>query len=140
MQLERSDAVLDLSDPNIVLGPRKRRPTERVLENGDPLACKRVRKAYASSVSNAGVDKEDHTSSLIPPPTHPTSATCTTPAPRQAANHADSNDDSTSNGPQAIMVEESDDDGDEGSNEGEATDEDDDAELGACSVNLIYFW
>jgi hypothetical protein len=38
------------------------------------------------------------------------------------------------------MVEESDDDGDEGSNEGEATDEDDDAELGACSVNLIYFW
>jgi hypothetical protein len=28
-------------DPHIVDGPRKRRPTERVLENGDPLSHKR---------------------------------------------------------------------------------------------------
>ena len=42
MPLKRSDAILDLSDPNIVLGPCKRHPTERLLENGDPLVCKKA--------------------------------------------------------------------------------------------------
>ena len=141
MPLERSDAILDLSDPNTVLGPRKRRPTERILENGDPLACKRVRKAQASTamtISNACADEQDHTLSLMSPPTHLTSATCTTPTPRQATNHTNSNNDSTSDGPQAIVVEDS--DGSEGSDEGEVTDEDDDAELGMCSIGLFYFW
>jgi hypothetical protein len=76
MPLERSDAALDLSDPNVILGPRKRRPTERVLENGDPLACKRARHAKESTavtVSNARTDKEVRTVrtlTAIPPPTH----------------------------------------------------------------------
>ena len=42
MPLERTDAILDLSDPSIVIGPRKRHPTERLLENGDPLVYKRA--------------------------------------------------------------------------------------------------
>lgn len=36
------------TDPNLAEGPRKRRPTERVIENGDPLVRKRARVATAS--------------------------------------------------------------------------------------------
>jgi len=61
------------------------------------------------------------------PLTHPL---CTTPN-RQAIDHTESSDDGTSDGAQAIVVEDSDDmNNDWGSDEGETTDEDDDAELG----------
>ena len=141
MPLERSDAIPNLSDPNIVLGPRKRRPTERLLENGDPLVCKKARR---------NSNKEKHTLPSMPPPTHPmhtvpnprwatlssesmlplTHPLCTTPN-RQAIDHTESSDDGTSDGAQAIVVEDSDDmNNDWGSDEGETTDEDDDAELG----------
>jgi len=137
MPLERSDAVLDLSDPNIILGPCKCRPTERVLENRDPLACKRVRKAQgpiAVMVSNARADKEDRILSLMLRPTH---LPHTAPNPKQATNDAERGNDRTSNGPQAIVVEDS--ASDERSDEGEATEEDDDTELGMCSITLLYF-
>src|SRR5260221_1425816 len=130
MPLERSNAILDLSDPNTVLGPRKRRPTERVLENGDPLACKRVRTAEGSIAA----DKEDRTLSLTLLPTH---LPHTAPNPKQATNDAEGGDDRTSDGPQAIVVEDS--ASDEGSDEGEVTEDDDDAELGMCSITLLYF-
>jgi len=77
MLLERLDALLDLSDPNIVLGPHKCRATEHLLENGNPLAYKK-----SKAVSSASADKDNHTSllSLMPPLTYPTP---TVPDPRQ---------------------------------------------------------
>ena len=75
MPLERSGAILDLSDFDIVLGPHKRRPTERLLENVDPLASKKIQKDNAFSgdigatVSNASADKGKHTLSPMLPPT-----------------------------------------------------------------------
>ena len=39
------------TDPDIVQGPRKRRPTERVIENGDPLARKKVRTTSGTTVN-----------------------------------------------------------------------------------------
>ena len=113
MPLQRSDAIADLSDPNIILGPRKRRPTEHLLENGDPLAHKKAR----------------NDSNSMPPPTHLTHAM---PNPGQTTNHAESNhsDDGTSDEGQAIVVEDSDEEKSDGETvEGETT-EDDDAELG----------
>ena len=143
MPLDQSDAHLDLSDPNIVLGPCKRRPTKHLLENGDLLSQKKVRKVSAAVVvSNALADTENHTSSsLVPPPvpltlivapsacptpvSHPTLATqprkmCTTDSAKSS-----NDDDGTSNGAQVIVVE----DDDEGGDEREETDEDDDAKL-----------
>jgi len=139
MPLDRADAILDLSDPNVVLGPRKRRLTERVLENGDPLAHKKARKVSAAVTvsSNAPSHMESPTSSSMLPPTRltitaPQSIRPTRPAlaARPSSMHAaESGDGGTSDGAQAIVVEDSDDSG-EGSDEKEATDEDDDAELG----------
>jgi len=119
MLLKRSDAIADLSDPNIVIGPRKCCPTKRVLENGDPLIHKKAR---------------NKSNSMLPPPTCPTHAM---PNPGQTTNHAESSDcgdNTTLDEGWAIMVEDTDDaDEDESDGEtveGETTDEDDDAELG----------
>jgi hypothetical protein len=120
MPLERSDAILDLSDPNLVLGPRKRRPTERLLENGDPLACKKGR--IHVSATNVSADKENLTSSSPPIDTTPPSSQST-----DLTDSTESGDDDTSNGDQAIVVDDS---NEEGSSEGEVTKEDDEAELG----------
>jgi hypothetical protein len=125
MPLKRSDAILDLSDPNIILEPHKHHPTECLLKNGDPLFCKKAR--YSSN-------KENHT---MP----------TMLDPGQATDHADSSNGATSDRAQVIVVEDSDEAksgkrSDEGEttgtdeDEGETTDEDDDAELGMCSINL----
>ena len=119
MPLERSDAIADFSDPNIVIGPRKRRPTERVLENGDPLVRKKAR---------------NNSMLMTSPPTQPTH---TMPNPGQTTNHVESSDcgdNVTSDEGQAIVVEDTDDADEEKKDresvEGEITDEDDDAELG----------
>ena len=115
MPLERSDAILDLSDPNIVLGPRKRCPTERLLENGDPQACKKMRLDHLSTsvtVSTACADKGDLTLPLMPPLTHPTHPA---PGPRPATDHTEGSDDKHSNGAQAIIVEDSNEESDKGS-------------------------
>ena len=110
MPLKRSNAILDLSDPNLVLGPCKHRPTECLLENGDPLVCKKARNSS---------NKEAHTLLSMLPPTHPIH---TMPNPGQATNHTESSDNKT-----AIVVEDSD---ETESDVGETTDEDDKAELG----------
>lgn len=140
MPLERSDAILDLSDPNIVVGPRKHRPTKRLLENGDPQVCKKMRLDHLSTsmtVSTASADKGDLTLPLMPPLTHPTHPA---PGPRPATDCTEGSDDKHSDGAQAIVVEDSDkEESDEGSDEGTTTEEDDDAELGACSINLVNF-
>lgn len=143
MPLERSDAFLDLSDPNIVLGPRKRRATECLLENGDPLAYKKNKADHVSTgmtVSSASADKDNHTLSSMPSQTHPTH---TIPDPRQATKRTKRSNDKASGGAQSIVVEDSE-DGDEGTrsdeDEGASTEEDDNAELGAFFFTLVDFW
>jgi hypothetical protein len=130
MPLDRTDAILDLSDPNIVVGPRKRHTTKHVLENGDPLAHKKVRKESAAVTvsSDAPSHMENPTVSSMPPPTEstprPTRPTLATrPSNMHAAVSADSDEGASesSDGARAIVVEDSD--------ENAATDEDDDAEL-----------
>ena len=149
MPLERSDAIVNLSDPTMVVGPCKRRPTERLLENGDPLTCKRARNSAAVTVRNASTDKENWSSSPMPPPTrmppsahlahptpmptrpnHPTPAI--QPNPGRTTDSTEISDSGTSDGAWAIVVEDSDGEetDNEGSDKGEVTDEDDDAELG----------
>ena len=114
MPLQRSDAILDLSDPNIVLGPRKRCPTERLLENGDPLVCKKAKHSLPS----------------VPTPT-PLMLVDTIPNPGQTTDQTKSSDDGASGEDQAIMVEDSDEAESNGEGvEGETTDEDEDAGLG----------
>ena len=41
------------NDPDVVDGPRKRRPSERVTENGDPLVQKKAKTANNSSLPHA---------------------------------------------------------------------------------------
>ena len=122
MPLQRSDAIANLSDPNIILGPRKRRPTKRLLENGDPLVYK---KAKDNSI------KENYTPSSMPTPTH---LAHTVPNPERTtadAASSDYSDERSSNDVQAIMVDDCDEAGSDGETiEGEPTDEDDDTELG----------
>jgi len=138
--LERSDALLDLSDPNIILGPRKHRATERLLENGDPLAWKKKKADNASTgmtVSGASADKDksdNHTLSSTPPPTHPIH---TAPGPRQATSSVEGCDDRASKRAQVIEVEDS---SEEESDEGASTEEDDDVELGMRCLILVNFW
>ena len=132
MPLERSDAILDLSDPNLVLGPRKRRATERVLKNGDPLAKKKQNDNMSPGntgtiVSNASVDKGKHTPSLIPVPAQLTHAILHA---KGATNNTKGSGTRTSGGAQAIIVEDG--------NNGATTDKDDDAELGMFSITLVY--
>jgi hypothetical protein len=119
MLLERSDTIHDLSDPNIVLGPRKHHLTERVLENGDPLACKKRRKVHVST-ADVLADKEKLTVDTTP---QLSQSTC----PTNGTESGDDQPDQASDGVWAIVVDDSD---DEGSDEGEVTDEDDNAELG----------
>jgi hypothetical protein len=119
MPLERSDAIHDLSDPNIVLGPCKRRLTKHVLENGDPLACKKGRKVHTST-ADVLADKEKLTVDTTPQSSQST-------RPTDGTESGDNQPDQASDGIRAIVVDDSD---DEGSDEREVTDEDDDAELG----------
>ena len=119
MPLERSDAIPDLSDPNIVLGPCKRHPTEHVLENGDLLACKKGRKVYTSTADVLAADKERLTVDTMPQSSQLT-------RPTDSTESGDNQSDQASDSIQAIVVDDSD---DEGSDEREVTDESNDAEL-----------
>jgi hypothetical protein len=109
MPLERCNAVLDLSNATIVLGPRKHHPTEHVLENGDPLASKKKRRDNVST-GNAGVTASNitnpcadngkdmaHTLSLIPPLPSQLAHTLPCATQRDAMNHAQHNDTDTAN-------------------------------------------
>jgi hypothetical protein len=114
MPLQRSDMILNLSDPNIVLEPHKHCPTECLLKNGDLLVCKKAKHSLPSMLT-------------LTPPTPAN----TIPNPRQTTDQTESSDDSASGEDQAIVVEDSDkaESNREGV-EGETTDEDDNAELG----------
>ena len=137
MLLERSDAILDLSDPNVVLGPHKRRPTECLLGNGDPLVCKKKKKdqgdvSTGMTVSSA-TDNGNHILSSMPPPL--TNQAHTALNAGQNTNHAQSH------GAQAMMVDNDEEeslesDGDN-EDEGATTKEDDNAELCMCPSTWI---
>jgi hypothetical protein len=144
MPLERSDAILDLSDPHLILGPHKHRPTERLHENGDPLACKKKRKVNVSppgdagiSVSNACADSADKGKHISSPVLPPTQLAHIAPNPSQATNHTERSNLGTSNGAWAIVVDDSDEDEIDERSDGGVTEEDDDAELGMCSIILV---
>jgi hypothetical protein len=94
MPLKRSNTILNLSDPNIILEPHKHRPTECLLENRDPLIYKKAR--YTS-------DQKNQPSTLLP--THPMH---TMPDPGQAIDHAESNNSRTSDETHVIVIEDSD--------------------------------
>ena len=141
MLLERSDAILDLSDPNVVLRPRKRCPTERLLGNRDPLVCKKKKKDQGDvstgvTVSSATDNRNHILSSMLPPPPPPlTNQAHTTLNVGQNTNHAQSH------GAQAIVVDDDEEeslesDGDD-EDEGATTEEDDDAELCMCPSTWI---
>jgi len=138
--LKQSDALLNLSDPNIILGPHKCRATEHLLENGDLLAWKKKKADNASTgmtVSGASTDKDksdNHTLSSMPPPTH---LIHTAPGPRQATSSVEGCDDRASKRAQVIEVEDS---GEEESDEGASTEEDNDVELGMRCLILVNFW
>jgi len=63
-----------MSSSDIIDGPRKRRPTERVLENGDPLSHKRTKTTSSkstSSVINRRASVEDFEEPAPPSRSHP---------------------------------------------------------------------
>jgi hypothetical protein len=125
MPLNRSDAIADLSDPNLILEPHKHCPTECLLENGDLLVCKKAR--------------NDLGSMLLPSPlTHLMHLTDAMPNPRQATNCAETRSSDCCNNVtldegETIVVDDSN-NANEGetegeSVEGESTNKDDDAKL-----------
>jgi hypothetical protein len=144
-----SNTKPDTPDLNVVQGPRKRRPTQRLHENGDPLACKRPRKQAPSATLTVG---DSPTASVSPvlqvlsgaisatvsTPTATTSLSlqgCDTPADSRCDNGA-----SDSRDMELIDVDDSDlgNSSEHGNSEGEATeqDEDNDTELGKSSINI----
>ena len=130
------DTILDLSDPNIVLGPCKHYATEHLLKNSDLLAFKKKQSNQVSpgnasmTVSNASGGSADKGKHTLPPRLLLTQLTHTMLRAREATNNGESNSNGTSDTAQAIVIE----DGDKGV----TTDEDDDTELGACSTTLVY--
>jgi len=140
MPLERSNALPDLSDPNIVIGPRKHRPTERLLENGDPLACKKVKK-NPKDLEN--VEKHTLLSMPLPAPTHVAHAVPAMQA-MQATHSAESTNARVRDEAEAIMVEDTDEEKTHGTDkgsvqddEGVTTNEDDNSEMCMCPITLI---
>ena len=137
-----SDTQPDTPDPNIVLGPRKRRPTHRLRENGDPLAYKRARKGAPSAAPTASASPalRVHNGGAIGAGVSAPAAN--RPLLLQGCDTADSSDDGASDGIdiQPIDIDDSDleDSGEAGKSQAGSTelDEDDDTELGKSSSNI----
>ena len=123
-----------MSSSDIIDGPRKRRPTERVLENGDPLAHKRTKTTSTSSVINRQASVEDFEEPAPAPRAHPRD-------PTRILEASDGSDDAAnipeSDMPGLAPTEAS---SDESTNEDSNDDEpeliDDTAELGMCLVKF----
>jgi len=128
-------------DPNIIDGPRKRRPTDRLLENGDPLSHKKTKTTSTtstSSVINRWASVEDFEEPASASRSHPHD-------PTRILEASDGSDD-------AINIPESDmpglapteDSSNESTNEDSDDDEDDNepelvddiTELGMCSISV----
>jgi len=140
MLLEKSDAILDLLDPNIILGPCKRCPTEHLLGNRDPLVCKKKKDQDGVSTGmtvSSATDNGNHILSSMPPlpPLLLTNQAHTALNAGQNTNHIQSH------GAQAIMVDNDEEESLEShgtdEDEGATTEEDDDAELCMCSNTWI---
>ena len=134
--------------PDVVDGPRKRRPTERVTGNGDPLVQKKARttsstvnlkamstrttaststtkKATATGVKTMSLSRRASFEDIAEPAPAPPSQPCNTARILEAADSSDDdhNDDYTGM-PQLIDVEESDDEDEEDEDEPEDNDTD----------------
>ena len=140
MPLERSYAIADLTDPNIVVGTRKCRPTECLIENGDPLAHKKARKVL-KDLENM----EKHTALSMPPPTRVAHAMPALPA-RQTTQSTEGVVDRVPDPAGAIVVADTDDEENGSADEGstrivrideETTEEDDNTKLGMCPILSI---
>ena len=97
-----------------------------MLENRDPLACRKKRKELSTdaTVSNAHVDEGDHTLPLM--------------LPQLPVAHTKHSDDRPSGKAPVIVVEGSDkEESNDGSDGGESTEEDDEAKLSTCPVTLV---
>jgi len=144
MLLEKSDAILDLSDPNVILGPCKYCPTECLLGNGDPLVCKKKKKdqddVSTGTMVSSTTDNGNYILSLMlpSPPLSLINQAHTALNVGQNTNHTQSH------GAQAIMVDDDDEESLEShgtdEDEGATTEENDNAELCTCSINLDYFY
>lgn len=136
-----SDPQLDAPSPNIVQGPRKRRPTQRLRENGDPLACKRARKNTSSAALT--VSNPPSVPAVVEGATASNPPAATVSRLPQGLGTADSSDNGAHEGlaTQAINIDDSDEDAgeDDESEGGGATelDKDDDAELGKSSCYIF---
>jgi hypothetical protein len=99
-------------DPDIVEGPRKRRPTERVLENGDPLSNKRSKTSNKSSVDQrASIEDVEEPA--------PAPRSCPRD-PTRILEHSDGSDDAANSLPGLVPTEAS---------SAESTDDEDEPEL-----------
>ncbi|KAH9046939.1 hypothetical protein EDB84DRAFT_1435216 [Lactarius hengduanensis] len=98
------------TDTNVMVGPRKRRPTRRVTDNADPLARKRVKRTPKTTV-------EDVSETGPPPPTQPRNG-------RRVLEASDGSDDDGSSDVLEVTVVDKD------GNASSVLEEDDDAELG----------
>ena len=141
MLLERSDAILDLSDPNIILGPCKHHCTECLLGNRDPLVCKKKKKdqgdvSTGMMVSSATDNRNHILSSMPPPPLLPLMNQAHT-----ALNAGQNTNHTQSHGAQAIVVDDNEEESLESNgddeDEGATTEEDNDAELCTCPSTWI---
>jgi len=148
--------------PDVVDGPRKRRPTERVTNNGDPLVQKKARttsstvnlnlkatstgttatsttkKATATSVKTTSFSRRASFEDIAEPAPAPPSQPRNTARILEAADGSDDDHiDAYTGMPELIDVEESDDEDDDEDDDEEDEPEDDDAELGKSSVTSV---
>lgn len=137
------------NNPDIVDGPRKRRPSERVTENGDPHSHKKA-KTTASATQNPRNKPAAKNNVTRPTPVNRQASVEDVPepapAPRPQPHHparilesSDGSDDGVETTGMPGLIELDDDDDDNSEDEGDEP-EDDEAELGKCksmvSANL----
>jgi len=144
-----SDTEPDTPDLNVVQGPRKRRLTQRLHENSDPLACKRPRKQAPSAPLIVSDSPTASVSPALQVLSGAIGATVSTPTATISlllqghdtpANSWRNNRPSDSCDMEPIDIDDSDlgNSSEHGDLEGKATeqDKDDNTELGKSSINI----
>jgi hypothetical protein len=144
-----SDTEPDTPDLNIVQGLCKCRLTQRLCENGNPLAHKRPRKQAPSAMLTVGDSPTASMSPMLQVLSGVISATVSTPTATMSlslqghdtpANSQRNNGASDSRNMELIDVDDSNlgNSSEHGNSEGKATeqDEDDDTELGKSSIDI----
>jgi hypothetical protein len=119
------------ADSAIIVGSHKRCPTQRVIENGDPLAHKRAKNKHQTTTI------EDDGEPVAPPHPEPDRSSCIL----EAANGSDDDDDFDQPDQVVTVVEEVEDDDESDSVHSEkdsiVAKEDDHTELCECCISLL---